>query len=32
MNETTARQYRIEEVQVLNWGGYGGLQVMRAGR
>src|SRR5689334_9797807 len=32
MNETMAGQYRIEEVQVLNWGGYGGLQVMRAGR
>jgi uncharacterized protein YPO0396 len=25
-------QYRIEKVQVLNWGGYAGLQVMHAGR
>ena len=25
-------QYRIERVQVLNWGSYAGLQVMRAGR
>jgi uncharacterized protein YPO0396 len=32
MNGTLTGQYRIEEVQVLNWGGYGGLQVMRAGR
>jgi uncharacterized protein YPO0396 len=27
-----AEQYRIERVQILNWGGYTGLQVMRAGR
>jgi len=27
-----AGQYRIEQVQILNWGGYAGLQVMRAGR
>lgn len=25
-------QFRIEQVQILNWGGYQGLQVMRAGR
>ena len=27
-----AGQFRIEQVQILNWGGYAGLQVMRAGR
>jgi uncharacterized protein YPO0396 len=27
-----AEQYRIEQVQILNWGGYCGLQIMRAGR
>jgi uncharacterized protein YPO0396 len=32
MNGALIGQYRIEEVQVLNWGGYCGLQVMRAGR
>jgi uncharacterized protein YPO0396 len=25
-------QYRIERVQILNWGSYAGLQVMQAGR
>lgn len=32
MNTVSAEQYRIEQVQILNWGGYAGLQVMRAGR
>ena len=32
MNTVPAEQYRIEQVQILNWGGYAGLQVMRAGR
>jgi uncharacterized protein YPO0396 len=32
MNTVTDGQYRIEQVQVLNWGGYTGLQVMQAGR
>lgn len=32
MSAIPAWQYRIEEVQILNWGGYAGLQVMRAGR
>lgn len=32
MSAVTDGQYRIEQVQVLNWGGYTGLQVMQAGR
>ena len=32
MSTVPAEQYRIEQVQVLNWGGYAGLQVMQAGR
>ncbi|MGO9295529.1 MAG: ATP-binding protein [Streptosporangiaceae bacterium] len=32
MSTVPAEQYRIEQVQILNWGGYAGLQVMRAGR
>lgn len=32
MSETLDGQYRIEQVQILNWGGYAGLQVMCAGR
>ncbi len=32
MTTVSAEQYRIEQVQILNWGGYCGLQVMRAGR
>ena len=32
MNTGPAGQYRIEQVQILNWGGYAGLQVMWAGR
>ena len=32
MNEIPTDQYRIERVQVLNWGSYSGLQVMRVGR
>ena len=32
MSEVQSEQYRIEQVQILNWGGYAGLQVMRAGR
>ena len=32
MSTVSAEQYRIEQVQILNWGGYAGLQVMRAGR
>jgi uncharacterized protein YPO0396 len=32
MSTVPAEQYRIEQVQILNWGGYSGLQVMRAGR
>ena len=32
MTRVSAEQYRIEQVQILNWGGYCGLQVMRAGR
>jgi len=32
MSTVLAEQYRIEQVQILNWGGYAGLQVMRAGR
>ncbi len=32
MTTVSAGQYRIEQVQILNWGGYCGLQVMRAGR
>jgi uncharacterized protein YPO0396 len=32
MNTVPAGQYRIEQVQILNWGGYAGLQVMQAGR
>ena len=32
MNTVPPEQYRIEQVQVLNWGGYAGLQVMQAGR
>lgn len=31
-NTVPAGQFRIEQVQILNWGGYAGLQVMRAGR
>jgi uncharacterized protein YPO0396 len=27
-----AEQYRIEQVQILNWGGFSGLQIMQAGR
>jgi uncharacterized protein YPO0396 len=27
-----AEQYRVEQVQILNWGAYCGLQIMRAGR
>jgi len=32
MTTIPAGQFRIEQVQLLNWGGYAGLQVMRAGR
>ena len=32
MTTISAEQFRIEQVQILNWGGYTGLQVMRAGR
>ena len=32
MNTVPAEQYRIEQIQILNWGGYGGLQVLQAGR
>src|SRR5260370_9037335 len=32
MSTVPAGQYRIEQVQVLNWGGYTGLQVMQTGR
>lgn len=32
MSAIPGEQYRIERVQVLNWGSYGGLQVMRVGR
>src|SRR5215469_12399057 len=32
MSTVPAGQYRIERVQVLNWGSYAGLQVMQAGR
>ena len=32
MTTISAEQFRIEQVQILNWGGYCGLQVMRAGR
>src|SRR5215471_17923386 len=32
MSTVPAGQYRIEQVQVLNWGGYAGLQVVQAGR
>jgi uncharacterized protein YPO0396 len=32
MNTVPAGQYRIDQVQILNWGGYVGLQVMQAGR
>ena len=32
MTEVPAGQFRIEQVQILNWGGYAGLQVMSAGR
>jgi len=32
MSMVSAEQYRIEQVQILNWGGYTGLQVMQAGR
>jgi uncharacterized protein YPO0396 len=32
MSTIPAEQYRIERVQILNWGSYAGLQVMRAGR
>jgi uncharacterized protein YPO0396 len=32
MSTAPVEQYRIEQVQILNWGGFTGLQVMRAGR
>jgi uncharacterized protein YPO0396 len=32
MSTVPAEQYRVEQVQILNWGGYAGLQVMQAGR
>jgi len=32
MSTVPAEQYRIDQVQILNWGGYAGLQVMQAGR
>jgi uncharacterized protein YPO0396 len=32
MNTVPVEQYRIEQVQILNWGGYAGLQVMQVGR
>jgi uncharacterized protein YPO0396 len=32
MSTVTDGQYRIEQVQVLNWGGYTGLQLLQAGR
>lgn len=32
MTQIPAEQYRIDRVQVLNWGGYRGLQTMHAGR
>jgi uncharacterized protein YPO0396 len=32
MSSVLDGQYRIEQVQILNWGGYTGLQVMQAGR
>jgi uncharacterized protein YPO0396 len=32
MDSIPAEQYRIEQVQILNWGSYAGLQVMQAGR
>ena len=32
MNTVPAEQYRIEQIQILNWGGYAGLQVLQAGR
>jgi uncharacterized protein YPO0396 len=32
MSTVPTWQYRVEQVQVLNWGGYAGLQVMQAGR
>src|SRR6266851_3117216 len=32
MSTVPDEQYRIEQVQVLNWGGFAGLQVMQAGR
>ena len=32
MTAVSVEQYRIEQVQILNWGGYADLQVMQAGR
>ena len=32
MSTLPAEQYRFDQVQILNWGGYAGLQVMQAGR
>ena len=32
MNGIPAGQYRIEQVQILNWGAFAGLQVMKVGR
>lgn len=32
MSTLSAEQFRIEQVQILNWGSYAGLQVMQAGR
>lgn len=32
MSTVSDEQYRIEQVQILNWGGYTNLQVMKAGR
>ncbi len=32
MSTIPNEQYRIEQVQILNWGGYSGLQVMQTGR
>src|SRR5260370_13548079 len=32
MSPAPAEQHRVDHVQILNWGGYAGLQVMQAGR
>lgn len=32
MSTVSGEQYRIEQVQILNWGGFVGLQVMQVGR